>query len=176
MTSAFNPYLIGDIPGFAPEIGRLVGMMEYARRTTLAAVEGLDREQLDHLHDPRSNRIGALLAHIAAVEFAYQLGTFAGRGFNEAESRRWGPALQLGAAGRTLIRGHELEHYLEQLAEVRGNTLAELARRDDNWLREQTPFWDGLPANNHFKWFHVFEDEINHRGQIRWLRARLPTR
>jgi hypothetical protein len=33
-----------------------------------------------------------------------------------------------------------------------------------------------LPANNHFKWFHVFEDEINHRGQIRWLRARLPTR
>ena len=22
--------------------------------------------------------------------------------------------------------------------------------------------------------FHVAEDEINHRGQIRWLRARLP--
>ena len=23
------------------------------------------------------------------------------------------------------------------------------------------------PANNYFKWFHVFEDELNHRGQIR---------
>jgi hypothetical protein len=26
--------------------------------------------------------------------------------------------------------------------------------------------------NNYFKWFHVFGHEINHRGQIRWLRAR----
>jgi hypothetical protein len=27
--------------------------------------------------------------------------------------------------------------------------------------------------NGHFAWFHHAEDEINHRGQIRWLRARL---
>jgi hypothetical protein len=27
--------------------------------------------------------------------------------------------------------------------------------------------------NAHWAWFHVAEDEINHRGQIRWLRARL---
>ena len=39
---------------------------------------------------------------------------------------------------------------------------------------EETPFWGGQPANNYFKWFHVFEDEINHRGQIRWLCKRLP--
>ena len=171
-----SPYVIGDISGFTPQIGRLVGMMEYARRTTLAAVEGLDREQLDHLQDSRSNSIGALLAHIAAVEFAYQLGTLAGRGFADDESRHWGPALQLGAAGRAVIRGYDLGHYLEQLAEVRSNTLAEMSRRDDEWLYEQTPFWNGMPANNYFKWFHVFEDEVNHRGQIRWLRARLPAR
>ena len=48
----------------------------------------------------------------------------------------------------------------------------ELARRDDAWLEEQSPFREGQPANNHFKWFHVFEDELNHRGQIRWLRKR----
>jgi hypothetical protein len=28
----------------------------------------------------------------------------------------------------------------------------------------------------HWAWFHVAEDEINHRGQMRWLRARLPHR
>jgi hypothetical protein len=28
--------------------------------------------------------------------------------------------------------------------------------------------------NAHWAWFHVAEDEISHRGQIRWLRARLP--
>jgi hypothetical protein len=27
--------------------------------------------------------------------------------------------------------------------------------------------------NAHWAWFHVAEDEINHRGQIRWLRSRL---
>ena len=146
-----SPYLIQDIPGFTPQIGRLVGMMEYARRTTLAAVNGLEREQLDHLHDPRSNSIGALLAHIAAVEIAYQLRTLVGRDFAEAESRRWRPALQLGDTGRALIRGHELGHYLEQLEEARSNTLAELSRRTDDWLYEQTPLWNGLPANNYFK-------------------------
>jgi hypothetical protein len=29
--------------------------------------------------------------------------------------------------------------------------------------------------NVHWAWFHAAEDEINHRGQIRWLRKRLPT-
>jgi len=28
--------------------------------------------------------------------------------------------------------------------------------------------------NAHWAWFHQAEDEINHRGQIRWLRSRLP--
>ena len=28
--------------------------------------------------------------------------------------------------------------------------------------------------NAHWAWFHVAEDEVNHRGQMRWLRARLP--
>jgi hypothetical protein len=27
-------------------------------------------------------------------------------------------------------------------------------------------------ADNYFKWFHVMGHEINHRGQIRWLRGR----
>lgn len=33
---------------------------------------------------------------------------------------------------------------------------------------------DGPRINAHWAWFHVAEDEVNHRGQTRWLRARLP--
>ncbi len=55
-----------------------------------------------------------------------------------------------------------------------GEDAREFSRRGDEWLDEQTPFWGGRPANNYFKWFHVFEDELNHRGQIRWLRKRTP--
>lgn len=67
-----NLYLITDIQGYTPQIGRLVSMMNYVRWTTLNEVEDLNVER----------------------------------------------------------------------------------------------------ANNYFKWFHVFEDELNHRGQIRWLRIR----
>jgi len=86
----------------------------------------------------------------------------------------WGAGLDLGATARREIRGHDLNYYRSRLEEVRAKTLAELGRRDDAWLERQSPFWEGLPANNYFKWFHVFEDELNHRGQIRWLRKRAP--
>jgi uncharacterized damage-inducible protein DinB len=169
-----NLLLIGDLPGFTPQIGRLVSMMTYARHTTLADVDGLEVDQLDYLHDAESNSIGALLFHLAAVEVWYQAATFSGRDLSAGEMREWGVGLDMGATARREIRGHDLNYYRSRLEEVRAKTLAELGRRDDAWLERQSPFWEGLPANNYFKWFHVFEDELNHRGQIRWLRKRAP--
>ncbi len=162
-------FLIGDLPGFTPQIGRLVSMMNYARYTTLSAVEGLAVEALDYLPDPQSNSIGALLAHIAAAEVGYQAATFYARDLNAEERHEWGAALDLGERARREIRGHELGYYLSRLDQVRAQTLAELGQRDDQWLEEQTSFGSGQRVNNYFKWFHVFGHEINHRGQIRWL-------
>ena len=122
-----SPFVAAEQPGFAPQVGRLVVMLTYVRRTTL-----------------------------------------------NAEQARWGAALELGARGQREIRRHDLEHYLALLDEVRTHTLRELARRDDRWLEEVTPLRGGRAANNHFRWFHVLEDEISHRGQMRWLRQRLP--
>jgi uncharacterized damage-inducible protein DinB len=159
------------LPGYTPTIGRLVGILLYARRTTLAAVEGLSIAELDHLQDSSSNSIGALLAHIAAVERGYQRITFEDRQPSAEENAAWQPALTLGAEGRRLLRGKPLEHYVHDLNEVRRLTLEGLAARDDAWLERPLP---AAPAMNaHFAWFHVAEDEINHRGQMRWLRARL---
>jgi uncharacterized damage-inducible protein DinB len=173
MTSP-SPFVVAPRPGFTPEVGRLVSMLAYARLTTLRTVQGLSAAQLDHLQDPESNSIGALLGHVAAVEFAYQCTTFDGRPPSEPETARWGAALDLGPAAQREIRGRPLAHYVAQLEEVRARTLAELARRDDAWLEESSPFSGGHSANNYFRWFHVLEDEINHRGQMRWLRRRLP--
>jgi uncharacterized damage-inducible protein DinB len=160
------------IAGYAPTIGRLVGMLTYTRQTVLAAVAGLTVPQLDHLHDERSNSIGALLAHAAAVERAYQVMTFDERAPSPVEEAEWKAALELGAEGRRLLRGKPLDHYLTELESVRRCTLEELARRDDEWLEAPLRF---IPAMNaHWAWFHVAEDALNHRGQIRWLRARLP--
>jgi uncharacterized damage-inducible protein DinB len=165
-------YRILPIPGYTPTIGRLVGMLTYARDTTLAAVNGLTPAQLDHLHDDRSNSIGALLAHIAAVERGYQIVTFEEREPSARETAAWSPALKLGDEGRQKIRGNDLAFYTEELIRTRQATLAALAQHDDAWL--EAPLKIAPNLNAHWAWFHVAEDEINHRGQIRWLRARLP--
>jgi len=165
-------YLIGELPGFTPQIGRLVSMLNYARHTTISAVAGLGIEELDYLHDAQSNSIGALLSHIAAAEVGYQAASFFGRDLNEQERQEWGAALDLGERARREIRGRELDYYLNRLQQVRAKTLDELAKRDDQWLEEETSFGSGQKVNNYFKWFHVFGHEINHRGQIRWLRTR----
>jgi len=146
-------------------------MLDYARGTTLRAVGGLTMSDLDHLHDAASNSIGALLAHIATVERAYQVLTFEERPPSEFETAAWAAALNLGDEGRRALRGQPLEHYLEQLATTRAATLQALASRDDEWLERPMV---AVPAMNaHWAWFHVAEDEVNHRGQIRWLRTRL---
>ena len=165
-------FLIDDVPGFTPQIGRLVGMMKYVRATTLQAVRGMTQEQLDYVQDAQSNSIGALLAHVAAVEVAYQVITFENRELNDGENAEWGTALDLGEAARREIKGRSLEHYTNTLEEVRARTFDEFARRNDDWLYKQAPWGPGV-ANNYFMWFHVFEDELSHRGQIRWLRKRL---
>ncbi len=167
-----NLFLIGDLPGFAPQIARLVSMMNYVRSTTLKAVTGLGVDELDYLHDPQSNSIGALLLHVAAAEVGYQAATFDARDLNPEERQQWGPALELGEKARAEIRGHDLAYYWDRLEQVRTKSLAELSRRDDRWLEEETSFGNGQRVNNYFKWFHVIGHEINHRGQIRWLRSR----
>ena len=163
---------IEPIAGYSPTIGRLVCMLTYARETLIAAVTGLGQVELDHVHDAKSNSIGALLSHAIAVERVYQWLTFEEREPSAEEQLQLAPALDLGDAGRQVLKGLDLAWYLEELDTTRRATLARLAERDDDWLEKPL---EGAPRMNaHWAWFHVAEDEINHRGQIRWLRARLP--
>jgi uncharacterized damage-inducible protein DinB len=165
--------LVADLPGFTPHISHLVSMMNYARATTLDAVKDLSIAQLDEQPAGFENSIAMLLEHFAAVEAWYQIRTFEGREADEpTELAQWIPGLDLGEKGER-IRDKPLEHYLEQLAQMRSKTLAEFSKRDDVWLHLEFPWNPERMANNYFCWFHVFEDEINHRGQIRLIRKNL---
>ena len=42
-------FRLEPLAGYAPTIGRLVGILLYARQTTLAAVDALSIPELDHL-------------------------------------------------------------------------------------------------------------------------------
>ena len=165
-------FRIAPVPGYSPTIGRLVSFLTYVREGMLAAVEGLTPAQLDHFHDVESNTIGALLAHVAAVERWYQVFTFEDREPSSSEAAVMAAALHLGDEARQAIRGRELGTYLDELARTRQATLAALATREDSWL--EAPLAAKPDVNAHWAWLHVAEDEISHRGQIRWLRKRLP--
>ncbi len=163
-----NPLAFEDLPGYTPHLSRLVAMMHYVRQTTLHAASGLSIPQLDYLAYPQGNSIGMLLAHIAAVEEGYYLMTVAGQ---EVDWET--PARTLGAAGRDALRGKPLEHYLKDLERVRAQTLEGFLALDDAWLHTLDASW-GEAVSTYFKWFHVFEDELNHRGQMRLIRRLLP--
>ncbi|GAB6600800.1 integrase [Bacillus cereus] len=163
-------FVIDKIDSLHPEFSKLVSMMNYARYTTMQAVEDLTMEELDYLYDEEANSIGMLLYHMAAVEFYYQIHTFEDREPTEAELERWLPGLELEALGREEIKGKSIEFYIDTLQEVRSKTIETFQSLPDEWLFKTTDFWYDKQANNYFKWFHVFEDEINHRGQIRLIK------
>jgi hypothetical protein len=167
-------HIIGPREGFSPQIGTLVSMMNWMRATVLRSVQGMKQEELDYLHDPKANTIGAMLLHLAATETFYQGNTFEGLSdFKEKE--KWNAAMSLGDLGRKNIKGNNLDYYLNILKETRERTLAEFRKRDDKWLMTVDPkFFGGQPTNNYCKWFHVCEHESNHNGQIKWIKGRLP--
>ncbi len=169
-------YMIGPREGYTPYIGSLVSMLNYNRSTILGLTKGMTMEQLDHLQDPQSNTIGALLMHLACVDKYYYMNTFEKRNdFNEEEKKQWDPSLELGDKGRASIKGHELAYYTDLLTTNRAKTLEGLKTKDDAWLLAYDPDFSKDPKfNNYWKWFHVCEHESHHRGQIAWLKKRIP--
>jgi uncharacterized damage-inducible protein DinB len=169
--------VIGPKEGFAPQVGTLLSMMTWMRNVILEPVKGMSREQLDYVHDTKSNSIGAMLLHLAATERFYQLHTLEGKKWGDwsaEDKKRFDTAMNLGEEARKTIKGNSLDFYLNTLSEVRENTIKEFKRRDDKWLMTVDENWFWGPTNNYCKWFHVCEHESNHNGQIKWIKSRLP--
>jgi hypothetical protein len=170
--------VVGPKPGYSPQIGTLVSMMNWMREVVVRQVGGLQTSELDYLIDDKANTIGAMLLHLGATERFYQLHTFEGRNWGDwpiADRKRWGTASGLGDSGRKYIKENDLQYYLDALEEVRNHTLEELAKKDDAWLLEIDQDWPWGPTNAYCKWFHVVEHESNHNGQVKFIRSRLPT-
>ncbi|WP_407539824.1 DinB family protein [Deinococcus radiomollis] len=155
---------------YSPRIGTLVEMMAYARMTTLQAVEGMSVSELDAIPPGFSNSVGMLLAHIAAVDRLYQIASFQGLNpYQTAEFQPYLGAMTFGKRGEKVV-GRSLESLLADLETARAVTLAELAKQGDAWLDSVMGAWPDFLPNQHWAWFHVMEDEVSHRGQIRVVR------
>ena len=168
--------IIGPLPGYSPQLGTFISMLNWIRDSVLRAVKDIKPDELDFLMDPKANTIGAMLSHLAATETIYQDLTFYKlQDFSDANKKRWNVAMELGDEGRKQIKGNNLDYYLSALQEVREKSLTEFKKRDDKWLAEVDPhFFGNEPTNNYCKWFHVCEHEANHRGQMTLVRKRIP--
>ncbi|WP_421378807.1 DinB family protein [Bacillus salacetis] len=164
-------FLIKEKDGYQKDFSILISMMNYARFTTLADLKDVSQEEVDFRYNGEFNSIAMLLAHLTAIEKVFQKFTFEEASDEEVDeyADTLEPAVGLGE-GASVIQGKPLEYYLDELAAVRRITEEKFASLDDSWLYRETDFWYNKKGNNFFKWFHVFEDEINHRGQIRLIR------
>ncbi|TWT13240.1 DinB family protein [Planomicrobium sp. CPCC 101079] len=168
-------YQVSSLEGYTDKIGELCFLLEHARAVTLSEIEDLSQAELDYLVYADDNSIGALLLHIASIEKVHQVITFEKRDFTALEYAEWRTAVDLQDGARRKIRGKGLDFYLHQLSAVREQTLKQLRLFGDDWLYEQSHWPNGTPINNYYLWFHVLEDEISHRGQIRLIKRRLLT-
>ncbi|MBE7098204.1 DinB family protein [Bacillus cereus] len=163
-------YRIISRENYSNKIGELVTMLEHTRDVTLSEISNLNQSDLDFLPNGSSNTIGSLLSHIAAMEFVHQVISFEKRDLTESEYLKWRISLELGDKAREGIKKQSLDYYLNELSQVRENTLTYLKLKQDSWLFEENKWDNGVPYNNYYLWFHVMEDEINHRGQIRTIK------
>ncbi|MBM7095072.1 DinB family protein [Bacillus sp. H-16] len=166
-------YRIVPKVNYTEKIGVLVSMLEHTRAVTLNEIAGLTQHQLDHIPGENTNSIGSLLLHIASIEFVHQIVSFEKRDLTENEYALWRTPLELGAAARNKIKNNPPEYYLKKLSNVRDETLARLKTKDDRWLFEDNKWENGVAYNNYYLWFHVLEDEISHRGQIRTIKKQV---
>ncbi|QOR67841.1 DinB family protein [Cytobacillus suaedae] len=169
-------FRVRPIEGFTPKIGELMSMLEYTRALTLEDIKDLSQVELDQLVDEESNSVGALLLHIASIEAVHQVVAFENRDFNESELLKWETPLWLGQKAQTEIKNQPLEYYIDELTKVREKTLALFKTVDDGWLSVEKKWDNGVPHNNYWLWYHVMEDEISHRGQIRILKRMIFTK
>lgn len=168
--------IIGPKEGFSPQVGTLASMMDWMRMAVLSSIPKLSVKQLDYLHDPKANSIGSLLLHLAATERYYQLNTFEEKkwgSWDDTIKKQWDIPMRLGEQARKIIKGNDLDYYLNVLRSTREKTITEFKKRDDAWLMAVDKGWSWGPTNNYCKWFHVCEHESNHNGQIKWIISRL---
>ena len=167
---------IEPAPGFTPEIGRFVAMLEDTRRRTKRYVEGLTAEQLSWYPNDKVESIGTILLHIAAIEISYIREDI----MRQPMGEEWKIALPI-RFGIPQITGKELDYFTDQLDSAREETKTVLKSLTDTDLKRIiTPLDPGEPQNTQIEFsieyilYHIIGHEAHHRGQIAVQKRLLP--
>jgi uncharacterized damage-inducible protein DinB len=162
--------MVEALPGYEPEIGRLVWMMEETRRRTKESLEGVSDDILDWTPDPTANSIGALLYHLAVIEADWLFVEVLEAQTFPPEVVALFPEDVRDEAGRLVTaRGMSLAASLDRLDVVRDHLLSTfrgMSLADFRRVRD-FPDYDVTPEG---VLNHLIQHEAEHRGQIGLLR------
>jgi len=164
-------YTIEAPSGYAPEIARLLWMLEDTRRRTKRALDDLDPAVIDWT-EPRGNSIGTLLYHIAAIEIDWLY-------TDVLEGKPWPREVEAlfpydvrDERGLLIaVRDASLEEHVRRLDEVRAIFLASFRGMPIDELRRVRRLTD-YDVTPEWVLHHLMQHEAEHRGQIAEIRTR----
>ena len=166
---------VDSAPGFEPEVGRLVWMLEEGRQRTKARLVGLADDGIDWTPASASshqcNSIGALLYHIAAIEADWLYVEVLETVLFPPELMNLFPDDVRDDDGHlTLAQGSGLETHLRRLDAVRAHLLATFSDMSLAEFRRARDFPD-YSVTPEWVLHHLMQHEAEHRGEIGMLRV-----
>ncbi len=161
---------IEPLPGYEPEIGRMLWMLENERKRSRRSLDAIHPDAIDWEPHADGNSIGTLLYHIALIELDW-LATEIMEGKLGEDIFSKFPHPVRDAQGRlTVVKGISLDEHYRRLDSVRmlvlnsfkGMSIAEFRR-----LRH-LPDYDVTP-----EWVlhHLMQHEAEHRGEMATVRT-----
>jgi len=159
--------------GHSPDhsIDYLIGMLEDTRITTLQAVRNIPVEQLHWQYKEGWNTIGALLAHLTALEHYFRIEFIEGRKLTQEENDHWLPALDMGKYLPQLINYQPIEVYITRLDQSRQLLFEALKKITfEDFITRIEDYDPETGCNLAWVLYHMMEDEIYHRGQMSMIR------
>ena len=91
-------------------------MLTWMQDAVVRPVQGMTKQDLDHLFDAHANSIGALLLHLAATETYHQMNTFLGIKWDswpDAVKQKWDP-----------VGAHQKTRFFDHAPVCRGGVIA----------------------------------------------------
>ena len=151
-----------------PRINTLYAMMNDTRKMLQRVVKDLTVAEIDYTPDDRTvETIGTLLYHIAGVEWGWIFMDIGGRELDE-EKWKFGFPLRK-QVNIEQISGKPITYYLNLLEEVRKPVFEYLTQISDDILEQKIDV-DGELHTVEWIFYHIFEHELTHIGQIRLLK------
>ncbi len=164
--------VLNPTEGISPGIGFYLSGMEEVREQVREAVTGLSGEKFDRPAFLGAHSIGALVMHIGEAEWWWMQCNVAGHELTDEDRKApfWDVLENPDAFAS---RGYTAEFCLDQIGNIRKQTMALLATLNDDDLERIVSYERrGTTYEQSLRWIlhHLIDHEAQHKGQILMLK------